>query len=127
MVDMKKEMEPIQSQERVVIGENNPTVEVPESVDNNLEVSSWIEKIEKRFARTPSTPSDTTGDVTSVSQSTLQQPPVTLPITHQQVQTGKKANTDQGIAWLITWAIRQMKLLVRAGKKVVLQDSKESK
>ena len=124
MVDMKKEMEPIQRSERVDLPEERPTVEVPASVDQNLEVSSWIEK---RFARTPSAPTDATGDTASVPQPTLQQPPVTLPVTHQQVQVGKKANTDLGIAWLVTWAIRQIKLLARAGKKVILQDSTESK
>lgn len=127
MVDMKKEKEPGSGIDRVRLPEDLTTVEAPNRDKDNLEVSSWIEKIEKRFARTPSTPSDIADDTSSVAQPNLQQPPVTLPVTQGQVQAGKKASTDLGIAWLITWAIRQMKLIARAGKKVILQDSSENK
>lgn len=118
MVDNKKEIEPSTSGvERVV-----PPVEAPVQPAENLEVSSWMEKIEKKFARTPITPSDVASDAATPPQPPMQQPPVTLPVTQQQMIAGKKAKPNMGIAWLVTWAIRQMKLLARIGRKAQLQE-----
>jgi len=53
MVDLKKEKEPGQGMERVRLPDDLTTVEAPERSKENLEVMSWIEKIEKKFARVP--------------------------------------------------------------------------
>ena len=127
MVDMKKEKEPGRGFERVSVPEEMPTVEAKRSAESSLEVSSWIEKIEKKFARVPNQTSDITDDSVIVQQPQAQQPPVTLPVNQQQMLMGKKAKTDLGIAWLVTWVVRQIKLLTRAGRKVRLEDMPEAK
>lgn len=127
MVDMKKEKEPTQGMERVRIPEDVVTVEAPKSALQNLETLSWMEKIEKRFARVPNQTSDVTDDTVVIQQPQTQQPPVILPINQQQMQVGKKASTDNSIAWLVAWAIRQIKLLTRLGRNVRLQDIPEIK
>lgn len=127
MTDLKKEMEP------GVAGVGTPevvqekVVEAPKSPEQNLEVTSWIEKIEKKFARVPNATSDATDDTVVVQQPQTQQPPVTLPINQQQMSTGKKAKPELGIAWLVTWAIRQIKMLTKLGRKVRLTDMPEVK
>lgn len=124
MVDNKKELEPrVVGVEQVVV----PPVETPKSPEQNLEVESWIEKIEKRFGRVPNKTSDVTDDTVVVQQPAAQQPPVTLPVTQQQMQVGQKAKTDLSIAWLVTWAIRQIKMLTKLGRNVRLQDIPEVK
>ena len=127
MVDMKKEKEPSRGFERVTVPEETPSVEAKRSQESSLEVSSWIEKIEKKFARVPNQTSDITDDSVIVQQPQAQQPPVTLPINQQQMLMGKKAKTDLGIAWLVTWVVRQIKLLTRSGRKVRLEDIPEAK
>ena len=125
MVDISKEKEPIGGSERVRVPEEVATVEAKR---DNLEVSSWMEKIEKKFARVPNDTADVTDDTVVVQQQPqTQQPPVTLPVNQQQMLVGKKAKIELGIAWLVTWAIRQIKLLSRQGKKVRLQDMPEVK
>lgn len=125
MADLSKEKAPITGTERVRIPEEMVTVEAKRDKDN-LEVSSWVEKIEKKFARVPNDTADVTDDSVVVQQQPqTQQPPVTLPVNQQQMLAGKTAKPDLGIAWLVTWAIRQIKLLSRMGKKVRLQDLPE--
>lgn len=122
MMDSKKEFEPRGNE----VG--SPTVETPKKLEQNLEVSSWMEKIEKKFARVPNDTSDIADDTVVVQQQPdPQQPPVTLPVNQQQMAKGKAAKTDAGVAWLVTWAIRQIKLLSRLGRKVKLQDLPEVK
>ena len=118
-MDSKKELEPRST-------EPSRSVEVPVKPEENLEVSSWVEKIEKQFARVPNDTSDVSDD-SVVVQPPVQtdQPLVTLPVNPQQMAKGKKAKTNLGIAWLVTWAIRQIKLLSRLGRKVRLQDLPE--
>ena len=126
MVDMKKEKEPRQGVERVRLPEDLTIVEAPNRDKENLEVTTWIEKIEKQFARVPNDTSDVTDDTVVVQQQPVsQQPPVTLPVNQQQMFKGKTAKPDTGIAWLVAWAVRQIKLLSRLGRKVRLQDIPE--
>ena len=134
MVVMKKEKEPMGGIERVRVPEDPShveagqiTVEAPKSSEQNLETLSWMEKIEKKFARVPNQTADVTDDTVVIQQPQTQQPPVTLPVNQQQMQMGKKAKTDTGIAWLVTWAIRQIKRLTRAGRNVRLEDMPEAK
>ena len=124
-MNTKKEIEPLRQ------AQGDRKVEVSKSPEQNLEVESWVEKIEKKFARVPNDTSDVNDDAVVVqpfgSAQGRGQPPVTLPINQQQMQVGKKAKTDLGIAWLVAWAIRQIKLLSRLGRKVRLQDMPEVK
>ena len=125
MVDMKKEKEPGSGMERVRLPEDLTTVEAPNRDKENLEVTTWIEQIEKKFARVPTDTTDVNDDSVVVQQPQAQQPPITLPVNPKQMAKGKNAKTNLGIAWLVTWAIRQMKLLSRLGRKVRLQDIPE--
>ncbi len=128
MVDLKKEKEPGQGMERVRLPDDLTTVEAPDRSKENLEVMSWIEKIEKKFARVPNDTTDVTDDVVVIQPApATDQPPVTLPVNQVQMQKGKTAKTDTGIAWLVTWAIRQIKKLSRLGRKVRLEDMPEVK
>ena len=68
MVDMKKEKEPTGGMERVKLPEDLTTVEAPNRDKENLEVTTWIEKIEKQFARVPNDTSDVTDDTVVVQQ-----------------------------------------------------------
>ena len=123
MVDIKKELEPrTGGVERVM-----PPVEMPKSPEVNLEVEGWMEKIEKKFARVPSKTNDVTDDTVVVPQPQSQQPPVTIPVTQQQMTLGKKAKPDTALAWLVVWAMRKIKQLTRLGKNVRLQDIPEVK
>lgn len=121
-MDNKKEQEP-----RVNGVEQIKPAEIPAENRENLETLSWMEKIEKRFARVPNDTSDVTDDSVVVQQPQAQQPPVTLPVNPKQMQVGKTAKIDTGIAWLVTWAIRQIKMITRMGGKVRLQDIPEVK
>lgn len=125
MVDMRKEKEPMGGTERVRVPEDQVTVEAPKSPEQNLETLSWIEKIEKKFARVPNDTVDVTDDTVVVQQPQTQQPPVTIPINQQQMQAGKTAKITTGIAWLVTWAIRQIKMLSKSGRQVRYQDIPE--
>lgn len=127
MVDMKKEKQPMGEAERVRLPEDLTTVEAPNRDKENLEVTTWIEKIEKQFARVPNDTSDVNDDEVAIQQPQAQQPPVTLPVNQQQMAKGKVAKVNLGIAWLVTWAIRQIKILSRLGRKVRLQDMPEIK
>ncbi len=105
-------------------------VEAPKIPEQNLESMSFMEKIEKKFARVPNTTSDVNDDTVVVQpfgSAQGKQPPITLPINQQQMQVGKTAKTELGIAWLVTWAIRQIKMLTKLGRKVRLQDIPEAK
>jgi hypothetical protein len=127
MVDMKKEKEPMGGTERVRLPEDLTTVEAPKRDKENLEVSSWIEKIEKKFARVPNDTTDVTDDTVVVQQPQAQQPPVTLPVNQQQMAQGKNAKPELGIAWLVAWVIRQIKMFAKTGRHVRLQDMPEAK
>ena len=128
MVDLKKEKEPGQGMERVRLPDDLTTVEAPDRSKENLEVMSWIEKIEKKFARVPNDTTDVTDDAVVIQPApATDQPPVTLPVNQVQMQKGKTAKTDVGIAWLVTWAIRQIKKLSKLGRKVRLEDMPEVK
>lgn len=127
MVDVTKEKEPGQGMERVRLPDDLTTVEAPDRAKENLELQSWMEKIEKKFARVPNATSDVTDDSVVIQQPQTDQPVVTLPVNANQMQIGKTAKTDKGIAWLVAWAIRQIKMLARVGRKVRLQDIPEIK
>lgn len=126
MADITKEKESIQGREFGRVPDKMVTVEAPKPPDN-LEAISWVEKIEKKFARVPNDTSDVTDDTVVVDQPQAQQPPVTLPITQKQMMVGKKAKTDLGVAWLVTWVVRQIKILARLGRGVRFQDLPETK
>lgn len=123
MVDMKKEQELRPSASEAEIRPE----ELPSKPDENLEVEGWMERIEKKFSKVPSKSDDSVGDTVIVQQPNPGQPPVTLPVTQTQMQIGKSAKPDKGIAWLVVWAIRQLKLLMRMGKTAQLQNSSEVK
>ena len=124
-MDTKKEFEPRGVESPI------PVAELPKTPEQNLEVQSWIEKIEKKFARVPNETSDVNDDAVVVqpfdSAQGRGQPPVTLPVSQQQMAKGKTAKTDTGIAWLVAWVIRQIKIFARSGRKVRLKDMPEVK
>lgn len=119
-MDTKKELEPKS------VEQAQPVVETPQA-EAQPEVESWIEKIEKKFGRVPNQTPTPMDDSIVVQQPQSDQPPVTLPITQQQIQVGKKAKVELSIAWLVTWMLRQIKILTRLGKKVRIQDIPEVK
>lgn len=136
MVDTTKEKESIRhaqdlaatSRERAP--EELPTVESPRKAEDNLEVESWITKIEKRFARIPKGapgPQDDQVVVQAFDPAQAKQPPVKLPITKQQMVAGQNAPMETGLRWLVTWAIRQIRMLTKIGRKVELKDIPEVK
>lgn len=119
-MDTKKELEP-RTVETV-----QPVVEAPQA-EAQPEVESWMEKIEKRFGRVPNKTVTPMDDTVVVQNQANDQPPVVLPISQQQVAVGKKAKVELSIAWLVTWMLRQIKVLTRLGKKVRIQDIPEVK
>lgn len=127
MVDMKKEKEPAGGMERIKFPEDLTTVEAPKREQGNLEVTTWIEKIEKKFARVPNDTSDVTDDQVVVQHPQAQQPPVTLPVNQQTMQKGKKGKVGEGVTWLVAWVVRQIKMLSRLGRKVRLEEMPEVK
>lgn len=102
-------------------------VETPRPAEVQPEVESWMQKIERRFARVPNKTVTPTDDTVVVQQPQSQQPPVTLPINQTQMQVGKTAKPDEGIAWLFAWVVRQIKMLTKLGRRVRLQDMPEVK
>ncbi len=121
MVDNKKEIQP-RPVETVA-----PIIEMPRQVEVQPEVESWMQKIEKRFARVPNKTVTPMDDSVVVQQPQSQQPPVTMPINQTQMQIGKVAKPEEGIAWLVAWVVRQIKVLTKLGKSVRLQDMPEVK
>lgn len=121
MVDNKKEIQPRQVEAVQV------KVEMPRQVETQPEVESWMQKIERRFARVPNKTITPMDDTVVVQQPQSQQPPVTMPINHTQMQVGKMAKPDEGIAWLVAWVVRQIKVLTKMGRSVRLQDMPELK
>lgn len=132
MVDLSKEKEPQSVQEagRQSVPEEQvgrePRSDELNVARDNLEVASWMEKIEKKFARVPNQTSDVSDDSVVVQQDDAQQPPVTIAVTQAQMKVGKTAKPDLGIAWLVAWAIRQIKKISRLGRRVRLQDMPEA-
>lgn len=124
MVDNKKEIQP----RSVEIP--SAAMEKPQQSETQPEVESWMQKIEKRFARVPNktpSPMDDTVVVQPTGDAKSQQPPVTMPINQTQMQAGKTAKPEEGIAWLVAWVVRQIKVLTRLGRRVRLQDMPEIK
>ncbi len=123
-MNTKKEIEPLRQ------AQGDRKVEVSKSPEQNLETLSWVEKIERKFARVPNqtvTPLDDTVVVQPFGDAQGKQPPVTLPINQQQMQVGKKAPVTEGIAWLVAWVIRQIKIFAKSGRRIRLQDMPEVK
>lgn len=127
MVDTKKEKEPIGIGVRERSPEEFPTVEAPRKAKENLEVDSWITKIEKKFARIPKGQPGAQDDSVVVQQPASNQPPITLPVNQQTMVKGQDAPVETGIRWLVTWAIRQIQMLTRIGRKVKLAEIPEIK
>ncbi len=119
MVDNKKEIQPREVEVPAAV------VETPKQSEAQPEVESWMQKIEKRFARVPNKTATPMDDNVVVQQPQSQQPPVTMPINQTQMQAGKVAKPDEGIAWLVAWIVRQIKMLTKLGKRVRLQDMPE--
>lgn len=119
MVDNKKEIQPRPVESEQV------RVEAPRPVEAQPEVESWMQKIERRFARVPNKTITPMDDTVVVQQPKSQQPPVTMPINQTQMQAGKIAKPDEGIAWLVAWVVRQIKMLTKLGRRVRLQDMPE--
>ena len=121
MVDNKKEIQPRQ------VETARPVIETPRQAEVQPEVETWMQKIERRFARVPNKTVTPMDDNVVVQQPQSQQPPVTMPINQTQMQVGKVAKPEEGIAWLVTWVVRQIKILSKLGKRVRLQDMPEVK
>ncbi|MBP9702287.1 hypothetical protein KBD69_01240 [Candidatus Woesebacteria bacterium] len=119
MPDNKKEIQPR------TVETARPVVETPRQTEVQPEVESWMQKIERRFARVPNNTVTPMDDTVVVSQPKSQQPPVTMPINQTQMQVGKVAKPEEGIAWLVAWVVRQIKVLTKLGKRVRLQDMPE--
>ncbi len=119
MPDNKKEIQPRQ------VETARPVIETPRQAEVQPEVESWMQKIERRFARVPNKTVTPMDDNVVVQQPQSQQPPVTMPINQTQMQVGKVAKPEEGIAWLVTWVVRQIKILTKIGKRVRLQDMPE--
>ena len=126
MTDTKKEKEPV-GQERIRVEAEFPTVESPRKGETPLEVESIITKIEKKFARVPKGAPGPQDDTVAVQQPGSKQPPIQLPVTQQQMQKGQKAKPELSIAWLVSWAIRQIKMMARLGRKVEFEKLPEVK
>jgi len=126
MVDSTKEKEPIAGG-RVRVPEETATVESPRKPEENLEVESWISKIEKRFARIPKGAPGPQDDQVVVQQPASGQPPVKLPISSQGMVTGQDADVQTGLRWLYTWAVRQIAALARVGKRAIFRELPEAK
>ena len=122
MVDMKKEKEPLGGGERIAIPEEFPTFETPRKAEPQPEVESWIQKIEKRLSRIPQGQPGPQDDAVVIPQDQSQQPPVTLPVTQQQVNDHHQGKVEVSITWLVTWAIRRIKMMAKVGRRVQLQD-----
>lgn len=121
MVDNKKEIQPRPVESAQI------RVEAPKPVETQPEIESWMQKIERRFARVPNKTVTPMDDKVVVQQPQSQQPPVTMPINQTQMQAGKVAKPDEGIAWLVTWVVRQIRMLTKLGRRVRLQDMPEAK
>ena len=119
MADNKLEKEKIVGVEgRQRAPEEFPTVESPRKSEN-VEALSWMEKLERRFGRTPQQAPGDVQDDTTQQPAQKQQPPVTVPVTSTQMQQGQKLAPEYSLAWLVIWAERQIKKLIRQNRKVL--------
>lgn len=126
MVDLKKEKEPVGGgRERAP--EEFPTVESPRKSEETPETQSLIEKIERKFARIPKGQPGAQDDQVVIQQPQSNQPPIKLPVNQQQLQVNQKTKPEFSIAWLVSWAIRQIKMMARLGRKVELAEIPELK
>ncbi len=126
MVEIGKKKEIIEGVREAVV-DPMPSVELPQKEEENLEVESWMEKIEKRFARIPKGAPGVQDDTVIVQQDDSQQPPINLPVTQVGMSKGKRAPIENSITWLVAWAMRRIKQLKRLGMRVSLQDIPEVK
>lgn len=126
MADNKLEKEKqIGVEQRQRAPEEFPTVESPRKSEN-VEALSWMEKLERRFGRTPKQgPSDAQDD-SSQAIPKKPQPPVTVPVTATQMQVGQKADPEDGLAWLVLWAKRQIQRLMKQNRKVLFAPEENS-
>ena len=121
-----KEKETIGVEERKRIAEELSVVASPRKIEEEqLEVESWITKIEKKFARIPKGQPGAQDDTVIVNQPQSNQPPITLPINSSQMAKGKKAKVQLSVRWLVEWAVRQIKMMTRIGRKVELSEIPE--
>lgn len=123
MTDIEKEKQ-LQA-ERQRVADLPPLVESPRKKEDHLEVESWITKIEKRFARIPKGQPGPQDDTVVVQQPQSNQPPVTLPVSQQAMDKGAKAPVETGLAWLVAWATRQIAMMARVGRRVLLRQVPE--
>jgi len=114
----KKEYEP-QSIERGETGER--------ATEESPAVESYVEKVEKKLGRVPRGVPGPADDQVVVVQPASQQPPVILPITQKGMQNGAGAKVQTGLAWLFTWARRQVAMAAKLGRKVILRELPEVK
>lgn len=73
------------------------------------EMQGYIEKIEKEAELTNSITDDYTNKVL-LSSSANQNPTITLPLTHVQVNAGLHHKVWEAVTWLAAWCLRQVKL-----------------
>lgn len=125
MVDIEKEKQ-LQA-ERQRVADLPPLTESPRKKEDHLEVESWVTKIEKRFARIPKGQPGPQDDTVVVQQPQSNQPPVTLPVSQQAMNQGAKAPVETGLAWLVAWARRQIAMMARVGRRVLLRQVPEVK
>jgi len=129
MVEIGKEKELVGGDREFVV-DSVPVIESSRKNESNLEVESWMEKIEKRFARIPKGvkgPQDDDVVVQPIDDTQSQQPPVKLPVTKTGMQRGSKSPVENSITWLVKWAKRRMDQLVRLGRRVILSEIPEIK
>ncbi|GEM_PF-5844239 len=74
--------------------------------EHSIEAESVIEKIERQKKAGGDVRDDTT-----VVPASSGQPAVTLPVTQDDVKSAKKIPIISSLAWLVAWAVRQMKKL----------------
>lgn len=123
MAEVGKEKEP-RSAVRERVADMPPIKESPRKKDDNFEVEGIVEKIEKRMARIPKGQPGAQDDQVVVQPSgaaQAKQPPVKLPVTQKAMTKGQKAPVDWSVKWLFTWAIRQIAMWTRLGRKVELE------
>jgi hypothetical protein len=114
--------------ERQQVPQELSTVESPRKSEN-IEAMSWMEKLERRFGRSPKqAPGDVQDDTTQVSDPTqgAQQPPVTVPVTAKQANDKTIKDPELSLTWLVLWAQRRLKQLLKQDRKVLFAPDENS-
>lgn len=127
MSEIGKEQESVGAERELVV-DQGVIVESLCKQEKNLEVESWMEKIEKRFARIPKGikgPQDDDVVVQPFDDTQGKQPPVKLPVTQVGMKRGDKLPVENSITWLVKWARRRIKQLAMLGRRVVLSEIPE--